>query len=100
MSDEDAVAGDAEAAAIAGAVEIASTPGARRRIALRGDDRDPVKMFEVAEQMQPLLELEGARLGVRFRGGRIDLSLPVHAHRRHLRHGRVERARLAAGRIL
>ncbi len=100
VADEDAVAGDAEAAAIAGAVEVAAAPRARRRIALGRDERHPVNVLEVAEQEEPLLELEGACLRVRFRGTRIDLALPVHAHRRHLGHRRVEGARLAAGGIL
>ena len=51
-------------------------------------------------RMQPLFEREGAGLGVRLRRERIDLALPIDAHRRHLRHRRVEGARLTAGRIL
>ena len=99
VPDEDAIAGDAEPAAIAGSVEVASTPRAGRWIALRGNQRHPVKVLEIAKEKEPLLDLEGTSLRVRLRRVRIDLALTVDAHRGHLRHRRVEGARLTAGRI-
>ena len=84
VADEDAVAGDAEPAAVARAVEVAALPGPGRRILDRRHREHPVQMLEVAEQVQIFLELRGARPGVFLRRGRIDLALPVDAHRRHL----------------
>ena len=65
-----------------------------------GHQRHPVQVLEVAKQEESLLEREGAGLRVCLRRDRIDVALPVDAHRRHLRHRRVEGARLAAGGIL
>ena len=59
-----------------------------------------MNVLEIAKEEESLLDLEGARLRVCLRRMRIDLALTIDAHRRHLRHRRVEGARLTAGGIL
>src|SRR5262245_1419911 len=95
MPDEDAVAGDAEAAPVACAIEVAAAPRAGRGIALGWDERDPMNVLEVPEEMKSLLEIEGSGLGVGFRRAGIDFTLSIHTHGRHLGHRGVESARLA-----
>jgi hypothetical protein len=99
VADEEAIAGNAEAASVTGSVQVATLPRTCRCIADRWHREDPVQVIEVAKQMQLLLQLECAGLCVGFRRGGIDLALTVDADRRHLRQRRVKRARLAAGRI-
>ncbi len=100
MTDKDAVARDSEAAAVSSAVEVAPAPRSGRGILYRRHRDHPMQMLEVTEEMQFFFKRKGARLGVLFRRERIDVALPVHAHGRHETHGRIERARLAARRIL
>jgi hypothetical protein len=57
-------------------------------------------MLEIAKQVEPLLHVERTCLGVRLGRERIDVTLAIDAHRRHLRERCVEGARLTAGRIL
>src|SRR5439155_7572195 len=51
MADEDAVARDAEAASVAGGLEIAVLPVAGRLIFHRGHGENPMERLHVAEQM-------------------------------------------------
>ena len=74
----------------------AGAPPAGGGILLGRHGDHPVQVLEVAEEMQPLLELERAGLGVGLGRRRIDLALTIDANRRHLRHRRVERAGLTA----
>ncbi len=100
MTDEDAVAADAETAGVACAIEVATLPGPRGRVLHRGHREHPVQFLEVAEQVQIFFELGGAGSRVFLGRGRIDHALTVDPNRRHLRHRRLERARLTAGGIL
>ena len=99
VADEETVARDAEAPAVAGCVEVPVLPVARRLVFHRRNGDDPVQVLHVPEQVQVLLEQRGAGASVGFRRLRIEVPGPADAHRRHVADGRVEGARLTAGGI-
>src|SRR4030095_9077380 len=96
MSHKDAVARDPETPPITGAIKVAATPVSCRRIAHGRHRQDPVEVLEISEKMKVLFHLEGAGTRVFFRRRRVNVSLAVYTHRRHLAKRRVEGTWLTA----